>query len=134
MLAALYGEDYFPKIARAIFKQYVQLSETENNSCGQQMIERSTNGENPAITSTPLVGRTDFQLNSYSNNVQQLNYNCTPIVQSGSVQTYSELINAQPSYTPVMQRPELQSVSNGVNAQQSVFGFTGSRMACNVIS
>ena len=49
------------------------------------MRERSTYGENPAITSTPLAGRTEFQPYSYSNNVQQLNYNCTPIVQSGSV-------------------------------------------------
>ena len=63
------------------------------------MRERSTYGENPAITITPLVGRTDFQLNSYSNNVQQPNFNCTPIVQSGSVQTYSDRINTHPSYT-----------------------------------
>ena len=120
MLAALYGE----KTTFKRFKQYVQLSETENNSCGQQMRDRSTYGENPAITSTPLVRRTDFQLNSYSNTVQQPNFDCTSIVQSGSVQTYSDRINTHPSYTPVMQRPELQSVSNGVNAQQSVFGFT----------
>ena len=116
----VWKKDFVPKITRAIFKQYVQLSETENNTCAQQMRERSTYGENPAITSTPLVGRTDFHLNSYSNNVHQPNFNCTPIVQSGSVQTYSDRINAHPSYTPAMQRQELQSVSNGVNAQQSI--------------
>ena len=85
------------------------------------MRQRSTYGENPEITSTPLVGRTDFQLNSYNNNVQQPNFSCTPIVQSGSVQTFTDRINAHASNTLVMQRPELQSVSNGL---QSIFGFT----------
>ena len=45
-------------------------------------------------------------------------------MQSGSDQTYTDRINAHPSYTLVMERPEFQSINNGVNAQQTIFRFT----------
>ena len=60
----VWRKDCFPRITRAIFKQYVILSEKGNDSFEQQMKENLTCEENAVATSTPYVGRTDFQANN----------------------------------------------------------------------
>ena len=67
----------FPRITQAIFKQYVFLSEKGNDSCEQQMKENLTCQENTVVTYTPLIERTDSQVN---NAVQEPNFYSTPIV------------------------------------------------------
>ena len=88
------------------------------------MKENITCEENAVATSTPYVGRTDFQVN---NAVQEPNFFCTPIVQRGQAQISEDRVNTIFSYsTPVMQRPGpgLQAVNSSVNTHQSAYGFT----------
>ena len=80
----VWRKECFPRITRAIFKQYVFLSKKGNYSCEQQMKENLTCEENTVVTYTPFIGRTDFQVN---NAVQEPNFYSTPIVQLGKNQT-----------------------------------------------
>ena len=69
-----------PMITRAIFKLYVMIAVKENDSCEYQMEQNLACEENTVVTSTPCVRKTDFQVN---NIVQEPNFYCTPIAQSG---------------------------------------------------
>ena len=66
----------FRGLLKLFFKQYVFLSEKGNDSCEQQLKENLTCQENTVVTCTPLIGRTDFQVN---NAVQEPNFYSTPI-------------------------------------------------------
>lgn len=113
----VWRKDRFPRITRAIFKQYVMISEKGNDSCEYQMGKNLACEENTVVTSTPCVEKADFQVNNIA---QEPNFYCTPIVQSGQGRASDSFF----SYgTPVMQRPGLQAVNSSVNMHQSAYGF-----------
>ena len=112
----LWRKDCFARITRAIFKQFVFLSEKGNDSCEQQMKENLTCEKNGVVTCTPFIRRTDFQVN---NAVQEPNFYSTPIVQRGKAQTSGDHVFSHS--TPVMQKPGLQTVDSSVNTHQSAY-------------
>ena len=106
----------FPRVARIIFKQYVQKSESQ---FGGSMIDSSQcevlsaekvggdNGQSTSkvqlvFSSTPLISKTENQTENCVNTVQQPVFNSTPIVPRKISQTTGRRLDTQQTEAPVM--------------------------------
>ena len=121
----LWRKDYFPKLARIIFKHYVQISESQ---LGQSLIESSQcdvltaekvevkNGESAntvqvVFSSTPLIQRKDSQTASGENTIQPPVFNSTPIVPRLNTQTTGRRLDTQ--------RTEMLDTANALPGSKS---------------
>ena len=108
----VWRKDYFSKITRFIFKQYVQTSgsqlesQLENNNCDILTAEKSVQEDRPPVStapvvfsSTPLISRKDSQPNNGENSIQPPLFNSTPIVPGMETQTAGRRMNSQQTAT-----------------------------------
>ncbi|MCG7875881.1 MAG: hypothetical protein JAY75_14380 [Candidatus Thiodiazotropha taylori] len=130
----VWRKDFFPKIAREIFRQCVESSESQIHGSqmqvsqqGQKMTDFTTYAkpnlmtttEQPTVTSTPLAERTESHFGNYANRILQPIINCTPIVPSMPSHIN---VNSQLDYTPVLPTPGLKSTASG--RMNSVFSYS----------
>ena len=97
----MWRKHYFPRIARIIFKQYVQISESqlggsllENSQCdvlsAEKLVEdngQSVNTVQVVFSSTPLISRNDSMTANSGTPIQPQVFNTTPIVPRMDAQT-----------------------------------------------
>ena len=105
----MWRKDYFARIARVIFKQYVQISEsqlgrslTESSQCDVLTAEKVEEENGPptstvqvVFSSTPLISRKDSQTVNCENVIQPPVFDSTPIVPRLETQTSGRRLNIQ---------------------------------------
>ena len=133
----VWRKDYFPKITRLIFKQYVQTSESqlesqlENSNCDILTAEKNCTGRSSArkygsnsFLKYTIISRKDSQPNNCENSIQPPLFNSTPIVPRMETQTAGRRMNSQQTATldtmTTVKGSESQVCSNGINSQLSI--------------
>ena len=109
----MWRKEYFPRLARTIFKHYVQISESqlgqsiESSQCDVLTAEKfeenngqSANTVQVVFSSTPLIPRKDSQIANCDNTIQPPVFNSTPIVSRLDSQTTGRRLETQRTEMP----------------------------------